>query len=391
MYKIGKEEIDAVAAVIEAGNLFKINSGLRESEHAEEEMREKFGVDHAILMTSGHAALTSALIALGSGPGDQVIVPAYTYISTALAVVGAGAIPVIAEADETLTISPADMEKKITKHTKAIMPVHIQGFPCNMDAIMEIAKKHNLYVVEDACQADGGTYNGKRLGTIGDAGAYSFNYFKVISCGEGGALLTNNRTVFERALIYHDSAAVAYFGNQLDGVESSLFCGTEYRTNEIAAAILRKQLVRLDDILANLRKVRDYFMTELKDLCKFIPSYDINGGCATTLAIRFDSAERTTKFMDDLKANDLGCTVPINTGKHIYSNWTPIINKVGALNPLMDPFKMEANKDIIPDYSVDMCPETLDLLARTAYVPLQPYWTEAEIAEKLDIIKKALA
>ncbi len=391
MYIIGKEEVDAVAAVVEYGNLFKVNSGLRETEHAEEEMREKFGVDHAILMTSGHAALTSALIALGLGPGDQVIVPAYTYISTALAVVGAGAIPVIAEADETLTISPEDIEKKITKHTKAIMPVHIQGFPCNMDAIMAIAKKYNLKVVEDACQADGGYYKGKRLGTIGDAGAYSFNYFKVISCGEGGALLTNDRNVFERALIYHDSAAVAYFGNQLDGVESHLFCGTEYRTNEINAAILRKQLVRLDGILAGLRKNRDYLQAELAGLCEFVPDNDVKGGCATTLAIRFDTAERTNKFMEDLKAKDLGCTVPINTGKHIYSNWTPIINKVGALHPLMDPFKMEANKDLIPEYTVDMCPKTLDLLARSAYINVRPDWSDEERENILNIIKGALA
>ena len=389
MYRIGKEEIDAVAAVIESGELFKINDALRDTEHAEEEMREKFGVDHAILMTSGHAALTSALIALGIGPGDEVIVPAYTYISTALAVVGAGAIPVIAEVDETLTISPKDIEKKITKHTKAIMPVHIQGFPCDMDSIMAIAKKYDLKAVEDACQADGGTYNGKRLGTIGDAGAYSFNYFKVISCGEGGALLTNDRTVFERSLIYHDSAAVAYFGNQLDGVESSLFCGSEYRTNEIAAAILRKQLVRLDDILADLRKMRDHFMSELKGLCEFVPSNDVNGGCATTLALRFKTADAAKAFHET--TDGVSTTIPINTGKHVYSNWTPIINKVGAFNPVMDPFKMEANKDIVPDYTVDMCPETLDLLARTVYIAINPDWTAAERDDKLDIIKKALA
>ncbi len=388
MYKIGKEEIDAVAAVIETGNLFKINSGLRETEHAEEEMREKFGVDHAILMTSGHAALTAALISLGIGPGDEVIVPAYTYISTALAVIGAGAMPVIAEADETLTISPKDIEKKISKHTKAIMPVHIQGFPCDMDSIMTIAKKHNLKVIEDACQADGGTYNGKRLGTIGDAGAYSFNYFKIISCGEGGALLTNDRSVFERSLIYHDSAAVAYFGNQLDGVEESLFCGSEYRTNEIAAAILRKQLVRLDGILADLRKTRDYFMSELSGLCEFVPSNDINGGCATTLAIRFKTADEAKAFAE---ADGVRGTIPINTGKHVYCNWTPIMNKMGALNPLMDPFKMEANKDIVPDYRADMCPETLDLLARSVYIPLRPEWTAEECNDRLSAIKKALA
>ena len=164
MYRIGQEEIDAVAEVIRQRCLFKINNSLKETMHAEEEMKAMFGTDHALLMTSGHAALTSALIALGIGPGDEVIVPAYTYISTAMVVVGVGAIPVIAEVDDTLTLCPEDTEKKITARTKAIIPVHIQGFPCNMDAIMALAEKYHLHVLEDACQADGGSYHGRRLG-----------------------------------------------------------------------------------------------------------------------------------------------------------------------------------------------------------------------------------
>ena len=130
MYRMGKEEIDAVARVIESKQLFKITAGpYKETENFEKEMRELLGVDHAVAMTSGLAALTCALIGMGIGPGDEVIVPAYTYIATAIAVVAAGAIPVIAEVDESLTIDPIDVEKKITKATKAIIPVHIQGFP----------------------------------------------------------------------------------------------------------------------------------------------------------------------------------------------------------------------------------------------------------------------
>ena len=207
MYRIGKEEIAELTKVIETRSMFKVNGGLKESETVEAKLREKFGTEHAIFLTSGQAALTSALVSLGIGPGDEVIVPAYTYIATAMAVVAAGAMPVIAESDDSLTLDPLDTEKKITKHTKAILPVHIQGFPCDMDAIMALAKKYNLFVVEDACQADGGAYRGKRLGTIGDAGGLSFNYFKIISSGEGGALLTNNRKVFEASLIYQDSSS----------------------------------------------------------------------------------------------------------------------------------------------------------------------------------------
>ena len=390
MYRIGQEEIDAVTKVIESKELFKINDGLQTTAHLEEEMKEVFGVDHAIMMTSGHAALTSALIAMGIGPGDQVIVPAYTYIATAMAVVAAGAIPVLAEVDETLTICPKDIEKKITKHTKAIAPVHIQGFPCNMDAIMEIAKKHNLLVLEDACQADGGSFRGKRLGSIGNAGAFSFNFFKVISAGEGGALITNDKDIFDRALIYHDSSAVAYFGDQLSDVDSKLFCGSEYRANEVSSASLREQLKRMDGSLTDLRANKKYVMDALEGVCKFIPSNDIEGDCGTTIAITFDTYEDAVKFSKAEGIAELGGRTPYDTGKHVYKNWTPIMTKTGALNPLMDPFKMKANKKIVPKYTDDMCPKTLELLATTSYIDVNPDWTKEDLDKLVEDIKNAL-
>ena len=262
-------------------------------------------------MTSGMAALVSGLTALGIGPGNQVIVPAYTYIATAMAVVAVGAIPVIAECDETLTIDPEDVKRKITPATKAIITVHIQGFPCNMDAICAIAKEYNLKIVEDACQADGGKYHGKRLGTIGDAGALSFNRYKLISTGEGGALLTNNNLLYQRALIYHDSSAVAFFGDQLNGVQENLFCGVEYRTNEIQSSMLREQLKRMDPMIDNLRAIKKRVMDELDGEYRFIPSNEIEGNPATTLAFAFDSSEKADKFAEAKHG-----TVPINTGKH---------------------------------------------------------------------------
>lgn len=386
MFRIGKEEIEAVARVIEGKDFFKINETYQESALAEEDLKRLFGCENALLLTSGHAALVSALVGMGIGPGDEVIVPAYTYIATAMAVVAVGAMPVIAEVDETLTLCPFDTEKKITSHTKAIIPVHIQGFPCKMDAFMDLANKYGLYILEDACQADGGSYQGKRLGTWGKAGALSFNYYKVITSGEGGALLTNDKTVFERALIYHDSSAVAFFGDQLSNVDTQSFCGNEYRTNDITAAILREQLKKMDGILADLRKNKSKLMDALKDCCAFVPSNDIQGDCGTTLALLFDTAEQAAAVAE---ADGVNGIVPINTGKHIYRHWTPIMNKMGALNPLMDPFKMEANKDIVPDYREDMCPYTLDLLARVVYIAIQPDWTEKEILSKIECIKKA--
>ena len=387
MYRIGKDEIEAVARVIETRSLFKINNNQKETENAETEASALFGTKNALLMTSGHAALSAALIAMGIGPGDEVIVPAYTYIATAMAVVQAGAIPVIAEIDETRTLCPIDTEKKITPRTKAIIPVHIQGFPCNMDAFTSLGKKYGIKILEDACQSVGGSYKGKRLGTVGDAGALSFNYFKVITAGEGGALLTDDKQIAERALIYHDSSAVAYVGDQLSGVEEDLFCGNEYRTNEVSSAILRQQMKRLDGILNDLRENKKKLKKALTGVCGFIPSNDEDGDCATTLALAFDSAEKTVAFA---KKCEIGVTVPINTGKHVYTNWTPIMQKKGALHPLMDPFKMEANKDIVPDYSAESCLGSLELLKTTAYIGINPDWTDAELNLVAEKIKKAL-
>ena len=387
MYRIGQEEITELSKVILARDLFKVNQGLKESERVEANLKKIFETDFPIFMSSGHAALTSALVAMGIGPGDEVIVPAYTYIATAMAVVAAGAIPIIAEVDDTLTISPEDIRKKISKHTKAIIPVHIQGLPCNMDAIMDIAKEHNLFVLEDACQADGGSFNGKRLGTIGDAGALSFNFFKIISCGEGGALLTNNRDIFERALIYHDSSAVAYFGNQMQDFNTEGFCGNEYRSNELCAAVMNVQLSRLDGILKDLRKNKKYIMDQLEGDCKFIPSNDIEGDCGTMLAFQFESEKDARAFAtaEGIKGN-----LPIDTGKHVYKHWTPIMEKRGALNPLMDPFNMEANKDIVPDYHTEMCPETLEKLSKVVFITINPDHTKDLLDEKIALIKKAL-
>ncbi len=390
MYRIGKEEIDAVARAINSKDFFKCNGSGQEVFNFENELKEYMGVEHCVLMSSGFGALTSALIGLGIGPGDEVIVPAYTYIATALAVTAVGAIPVIVEADEALTIDVKEVEKKITKATKAVMPVHIQGFPCDMDALVALAEKYNIAIVEDACQADGGTYKGRFLGTIGDAGAFSFNYYKVITAGEGGALVTNNKKIFERGLIYHDASAVAFFGNQLDGNSEPVFGGTEFRVSDITGAIMREQLKKLPSIIEDLGKNRNALIEALCEKATVIPSHDENGGCPTTLALRFDSAEKTEDFANKCGENGLSIVIPINTGKHIYTNWTQIMEKRGAIHPAMDPFKMKENEGLQMDYTMDMCPKTLDYLARTAYIAVDPDWSADDIAKFAEIINNAL-
>ena len=388
MYRIGKEEIDAVARAINSKDFFKINSSGCEVLNFENEYKEYMGGEHCLLMSSGFGALVSALVGLGIGPGDEVIVPAYTYIATALAVTAVGAIPVIADIDETLTIDIAEIEKKISAHTKAIIPVHLMGFPCNMDEICDLAKSNGIAIVEDACQSIGGKFGGRFLGSIGDAGAYSFNYYKVLSSGEGGALLTNNRKIYERALIYHDSSAVAFFGTQLDGISEPLFGGTEFRISDITGAILREQLKKLPDIIADLHRNKFALIEKLSDKITVAPSHDAEGDCATTLSLRFDSAEECRAFADKCIAEGLGITIPIDTGKHIYTNWTQIMEKRGAHHPALDPFLMKQNEGLQHDYSMDMCPKTLDLLSRTAYIAINPDWTAEDVEKAAEIINK---
>lgn len=376
MYRMGQEEIDAVARVIRAKELFKTTAGpYKETENFEREMRELLKVDHAVAMTSGMAALTSSLIGMGIGPGDEVIVPAYTYIATAFAVLATGAMPVVAEIDESLMMDADDVEKKISPRTKVILPVHMMGYPVAMDKIMAVAKKYDLMVLEDSCQAVGGSYKGKRLGTIGDAGAYSFNFFKNITAGEGGAMLTNNKEIFERGLIYHDSCAIAYFGDQMQDFSTEVFCGTEFRTNEITSAIMRVQLTRLEGILADLRRNKKLLMEALSGYYNFIPSNDPDGECSSAITFKFDSPEQAKAICEKVS----GLSIPAYVDKHVYCYWDVMFTKKGAAHPLMNPFNMQANKNA-PRFTKDMCKNSIDILACTAHYGISPDWTSEDIA-----------
>jgi len=385
MFRMGKEEVEAVERVIATKELFRVNNGLKEAEKFEENWAKTIGTDYAILLSSGTGALISALVGLGVGPGDEVIVPGYTFMASASAVLAVGAIPVLAEIDETMTIDVEDIEKKISKHTKAIIPVHICGYPCNMDAICAIAKKHNLYIVEDACQADGGRYKGKRLGSIGDAGAFSFNYYKLISAGEGGAIVTNNKLVYDRAMIYHDGGAA--FRPYASDFEVPVFMGTQMRTNEVSAAILNVQLSRMDGIIEDLRKIKKTMTEALSGCDKFTiaPSYDIEGDLATHLPLRFADVETAKKFAED---ETIGGMLVVNSGKHIYYNWAPVMEKRGAHCDTLNPYNLPQNKDLNMDCTPDMLPKTNDLVKRTYHLPLHCDWSEEETQAKIAAIIK---
>jgi len=395
MLKIGQAEVDAATRVIKSGALFRYgeppNGQQSECEKFEQELAAKMGVEHALVVTSGTAALMCALVGLGVGPGDEVIVPAYTFVSSALAPLAVGAIPVIAEVDESLTLDPVDVQSKITGKTKVIMPVHMVGLPANMSALTHLARRHGVAILEDACQADGGFYSGRRLGSIGDVGVYSFNYFKNITCGEGGALVTNNDQIFERAFIYHDGGAVVRSHGQ--SFATPFFAGCNFRMNEILAAILRVQLRRVDHLLVRNRSHKRRLMSALakEPSLRFMRHNDLNGECATVLGLQFDDEPAARRFESVLQLYEIDAWLPIDSGRHVYTNWEPIMQKRGAFHPALDAFRLRENRSTQMRYSAKMCPHTLDLLARTVYLNISPEWKTIDVQKQIDVCRQAAA
>jgi dTDP-4-amino-4,6-dideoxygalactose transaminase len=376
MYEMGQEEIDAVAAVLRSGRLFRYRGGEGgQSDSCEKRINELFGSQHSLVMTSGTGALVCGLVGLGIGPGDEVIVPAYTWLASAGAVLSVGAIPVLADVDETLTLDPRELERRIGPRTKAVIPVHMGGRPSKMDQIGEIARKHGLVVLEDACQAIGGSFRGRRLGTLGDAGAFSFNQFKTITCGEGGALLTDSRKVYERALYNHDMGCT--FRGKVGSMTEEPFLGNTFRMNEILSAVLRVQLDRLEGILARLRERRDWMLDVVRSekLSSLVsPSADAAGDCGTFATFLFGTSAIREQVAARALALDAACALgsPINHGLHVYTNWTVLLNRQGGPHPASNPFRRPENRDCRKDITPDCCLRTLEILGRTGVIEIDP-------------------
>lgn len=389
MYRIGEEEVAEVRKVLLSGHLFRVGDGveghLHEVDQFEREWAQLIGTRYALCLAGGGtAALICGLVGMGIGPGDEVIVPGYTWMASATSVLAVGAIPVIAEIDETLTLDPEDVRRKVTPNTRAMIPVHMVGRPANMQALLEVAQEYDLMVLEDCCQADGGSYKGKRLGSWGIAGAFSFNYFKIISCGEGGALTTDDRVVYERALVSHDGGAS--FRPYAKDLQIPIFIGLQLRADEVMGAILRVQLRRLDRILADLRRIRQRLEQELADIpgLHIAPNNDPEGDCGVAVALQFGSEQEAREY-----AERVGGWLPIDSGKHVYSNWEPLLAKRVMHHPAMNPFQHPRNQGLRMTYTPDMCPRTLDILRRTVFLSLHPDWTEQEVAQRIDLCRRA--
>jgi 8-amino-3,8-dideoxy-alpha-D-manno-octulosonate transaminase len=340
----------------------------------EENFAEYMATRFALGVTSGTAALDCAVTGLGIGPGDEVIVPAYTWWSDYTCVVHAGALPVFADIDRTLNIDPKDFERKITPSTKAVIAVHLLGTPCDMDPIMQIASKHNVAILEDCAQCVGGSYHGKKLGSIGDVGIYSFQVNKMITSGEGGAVVTSDPVIYQRAARFHDMGTIrGLFLDRSGPNRVETFAGENFRMSEFTGAVLGAQLSKLDTMLAQLRgnastiyggieKLPDIRLRHRPD-----PKGDIG------YAVFFEMKDKTTrdKCIRELRQRK----IPASTmsGSVLLPVAESVINK-RTRHPDWPSFNSEEGKKI--KYGPDSCRQTLGIFDRFIQVRVGAKYTD---------------
>jgi dTDP-4-amino-4,6-dideoxygalactose transaminase len=342
MYLIDEKEINAIRKVFQKKKLFRYQlSGPGECDKFEEEFAKKIGTKHALLVTSGTNALIAALTAAGIGPGDEVIIPSYTFVATASAVTNVGAIPVIANIDENLGICPDDIKLRITDRTRAIIPVHMDGLSADIRGIMKVARKHDLFVIEDAAQAIGGSFEGRRLGSWGDFGCFSLNEDKNISCGEGGIVTSMTRTNYEKTFLLQDNSA--QFSPSRKHVFRSIepFMGSSMRVSEISGAIMRVQLQRLDGILKGLRERKNIFVNALakQSRAKVVLGNCAKGDCASSLHLTFEDPGMALFFAQALRSKGL-LFAPVTTRPaHACWKWSGLLSESafpGKRNPYLE-------------------------------------------------------
>lgn len=309
---IDEQEKNAVAEIFDESNgvLFAhgfdaMRNGRFRVREFEAAVAERFGVQHALAVSSGTAALKVALKALGVEAGDEVITQGFNFVATVEAIVDIGAIPVVLNVDATLNLDVDLIEEHITAKTKVILPVHMLGEAANMSAIMAIAKKHNLKVLEDNCEAIGAQLDGQYLGTIADAGVFSFDHGKAITSGEGGMVLTNSQDIDDYAREYHDH------GHENNpafprGRDTKRIAGFNYRMTEMQAAVGKVQLGKLDKLLALNAERYDILHSALADKYQCRAVVKGSAGQKDCLIIDIPDADLRGRFLQVLQENGMG-------------------------------------------------------------------------------------
>ena len=391
----GDEERKEVSEVMQTGILMRYGfdgarKGIWKAKELEQAINETFGCKYAQLVSSGTAALTTALSALGIGYGDEVIIPSFTFVASFEAVISVGAVPVLVDVDDTLTLSPEAVKASITPQTKCIMPVHMCGGMADMEALLSICKEHNLFLIEDACQSIGATYKGKKLGTFGDAGTFSFDFVKTITCAEGGVVMTNREDIYLASDGYSDHGHDHRGSDR--GADLHPFIGYNYRISELHAAVGLAQIKKLDTFLSIQRKNN----RALKDILSTVPEIsfrrvpDEAGDSCTFLSWFLPTAEITKAVVTEMRQQGImaGSFYWFDNNWHYISKWQHLKDSV-TLNKLHPDLKAAVIHQAKKDFSASDA-----IMSRCVSTLISLLWAEEQIVEKgnqmVSVIKKVL-
>ncbi len=362
-FLLGKEEKQALIELIDSGRIFRYGDEndpkfLAKVWNLEKELSEYLKIKNVIAVNSGTSALIVALLALGIGPGDEVIVPGYTFVASLTSIIYSKAIPILAEIDDSFTLDPKDVVAKITDRTKAIMLVHMIGGAGHIDEIKKIAEDKNISFIEDCAQAFGVTFRGKSVGSYGNVGTYSFNPFKTITAGEGGAVATDDDELYKRAYGIHDMGHLIL----RKGIEmgNRTLIGYDFRMNELGAAVLSVQLKRMDTIKSTLKRNYLRFKKGIEDLSgiQFRNFPDPEGQMHTILTVLLPDAEIARAV-----GKELDCGVVIESGWHVYNNMEHFLEKKVPTQEGC-PFTCPYYKGKTIEYQKGMLPNTDSILSR---------------------------
>jgi 8-amino-3,8-dideoxy-alpha-D-manno-octulosonate transaminase len=391
----GAEERKEVNEVLETGILMRYGfdaarKNIWKSIELEKAISSYFGCTHAQLTSSGTAALTTVMAALGIGYGDEVIMPSFTFVASFEAVISVGATPVLVDIDESLTLNPAAVKAAITPNTKCIMPVHMCGSMADLDALQEICNTHNLILLEDACQSIGGTYRGKKLGTIGVAGTFSFDFVKTMTCGEGGVVMTNSKALHEKCDGYTDH------GHDHKGVDRGAdlhpFVGYNFRISELQAAVGLAQIKRVDHILDTQRKNHSILKNYLEQIpeVSFRQIHDPAGDSCSFLSWFLPTEELTRAAIKEMAAlKQAGNFYWFDNNWHYIKKWDHLKNSI-TLNKLHP-----EHRAAVINAATKAFPVSDAIMSRCVSTSISLLWTEEQLKQKgeamQEAIRKALA
>jgi 8-amino-3,8-dideoxy-alpha-D-manno-octulosonate transaminase len=352
----------------------------------EREFAEKMGVKYALAVNSGTTALEAALAALEAGPGDEVVLPAWTWHSCFHAVVRMGALPVCAEIDESFNLDPSRVEEAFSPRTKALMIVHLQGNPADMDRLLPLARKRGIRVLEDVSQAVGASYKGRRLGSMGDIAAASLQVNKTISAGEGGMVYTNDPVLFERAVRFHDVGTLRQVHEErLGGAKLEPMPGSNFRMTEFTGAVLLAQVRKLDRIVGDIRAVARRVYEGIADLpglrTRLLP--DPAGELGVGVYLDLGSKAARDHFLKAMRAENVPASPPSGSVILPVQNYA---EKKLTVHPEWPSFRVGRGPEI--RYGAASCPRTIDILGRFGGVLLDPKFSEADTRDIVAAIRK---